>query len=114
MGRLLAQHGVNAEVLEREEILSSGAAKNLGIRATRAPLVAFLTADCSVRPDWSRRRVFVHQAGLPAIGSTLENAHPQNPIAWAAHFATWARGVRSPLRGGLSYERSIFDARVFS
>jgi glycosyltransferase involved in cell wall biosynthesis len=109
IAEIFARHGIDVTVIEREESLSPGAAKNLGINATRAPLVSFLAADHVVRPDWSRRRAFVHQAGAAALGSSLDNANPHNAFAWASHFFTLPRDVPAPLRGGVSYQRRLFE-----
>lgn len=113
MAQLLVHHGLDVIVIEREKGLNPGRARNIGIRATRAPFVAFLEADCMVAPDWSRRRVFVHQAGAAATSSALENAYPGNPFAWAGHFVAWRERVPSPLRGGVSYDRRLFESYGF-
>jgi glycosyltransferase involved in cell wall biosynthesis len=113
IAEIFARHGIDVTVIEREESLNPGAAKNLGINATRAPLVSFLAADHVVRPDWSRRRAFVHQAGAAALGSSLDNANPHNPFAWAGHFFTLPRDVPASLRGGVSYQRRLFDTYGF-
>ena len=109
MAQKLARQGIDVTVLDREECLNPGAARNIGINVTTAPLLAFLAADSVVNPGWARRLVFVHQAGVAATGSALENPHPHNPIAWAGHFASWHRWVTASLRGGVSYERRLFD-----
>ena len=109
MAQRLARQGIDVTVLDREEWLNPGAAKNIGIKATTAPLLAFLAADSVVAPGWARRLVFVHQAGVAATGSALENPHPHNPIAWAGHFASWHRWVTASLRGGVSFERRLFE-----
>jgi len=109
LAKVFDRHGINVPVIERRELLNPGEARNLGIQATTAPFVAFLAADCLVRADWSRRRVFFHKAGVAAIGSTLANAHPDNPLACAAHFVDWPARVSASLRGGVSYDRRLFE-----
>ena len=46
MAARLAAHGLDVPVIEREERLFVGGARNIGIEATRAPYVAFLASDC--------------------------------------------------------------------
>lgn len=49
------------------------AARNLGIRAARAPIVAFTDADCEPRPDWLTRlaEVFAEDPSLAGVGGGL-------------------------------------------
>lgn len=62
-----------------------GAARNEGVRATRAELVAFTDDDCHPRPDWLAELAATH-AGDPLrlVGGRVENALPENPYASAA------------------------------
>ncbi|TIP33062.1 MAG: glycosyltransferase, partial [Mesorhizobium sp.] len=43
---LLANAGLDVPVIECEERLFAGAARNRGIAATKAPFIAFLADDC--------------------------------------------------------------------
>jgi glycosyltransferase involved in cell wall biosynthesis len=85
MAALLARHGIDVPVIEHEHRLYAGAARNIGIKATRAPYVAFLASDCRATDGWARKRLAAHRTGLAAVGSAMENGEPDNPIAWAAH-----------------------------
>ena len=112
MPQLLASHGLNVPVIECQERLYVGAARNIGIKATSAPYVAFLAADCMATPGWVRQRIEAHQIGAAAVGSAVMNSNPRNPISWAAHLATWPRRVPGSRRGlayGASYERRLFE-----
>jgi len=108
MAKIFSDHGINVPVIESETIMSAGAAKNIGINATVAPFVAFLGADCIVRPDWSRRRSFFHLSGASTVGGAIENAYPNNAFAWADHFVSWPRRTAGRLRH-LSYDRRLFE-----
>ena len=112
MPQLLASHGLNVPVIEYQERLNVGAARNIGIKATSAPYVAFLAADCMATPGWVGQRIEAHQIGAAAVGSAVMNSNPRNPISWAAHLATWPRRVPGSRRGlayGASYERRLFE-----
>ena len=109
MAKILSDHGIDVPVIESETIMSAGAAKNIGIKATAAPYVAFLGADCIVRPDWARRRSFFHLSGASTVGGAIENAYPNNASAWADHFVSWPRRTAGRLRS-LSYDRRLFQA----
>jgi len=106
MVELLARHGFEAPVIERAEKLTAGAARNAGIRATRAPYVAFLAADCRATRGWAKERIAAHRAGTTAVGSAMANENLHNPFAWASHLAAWSD--RTP--GTCSYDRRVFEA----
>lgn len=110
----LAREGLDVPVIERSERLFAGAARNLGIEATRAPFVAFLAADCLAAPGWVAARLRRHERGAAAVASALLPAARRNPVSWAAHAALFARrmpGVPADLalRYGASYARELLD-----
>lgn len=112
MAQLLARHGLTVSVIECQERLYVGAARNIGIKATRAPYVAFLAADCMATTGWASCRIGAHHLGAPAVGSAVANPDPRSPIAWASHFVLWSRrtpGARKGLAYGASYDRRLFE-----
>jgi glycosyltransferase involved in cell wall biosynthesis len=112
MKGLLQRHGIDVPVIESDERLYAGAARNRGIRATQAPFVAFLAADCLATPGWVRERLEAHESGVAAVGSAVMNSHAHNPFAWAAHLTIWARrlpGAEKGLPFGASYKRQLFE-----
>jgi glycosyltransferase involved in cell wall biosynthesis len=112
--RLLAEHLDDILLIELEESVLVGAARNLGIKAACAPYIAFLAGDCRAEPGWVSARIEAHREGAPAVASVLTNSHPQNPIAWAAHLMTYGRrmpGVEQAQSAlfGASYDRDLFE-----
>lgn len=100
--------------IEVPELLWPGAARNVGIQATRARWVAFLASDLVAAPDWAAERLALHRAGKGAVASAVGNAQTDNIFAWAAHVTLHARRMsglprRKAHRYGASYERSLFD-----
>lgn len=94
--------------------LYPGAARNIGIEATRAPLLAFLAADCLALPGWAAARLAAHRAGAAAVASVLTNAYPEHSSAWAAllllhHRRLAAASRRHRLLYSLSYRRDVFE-----
>jgi hypothetical protein len=97
-------------VVSSEERRLPGAARNAGIRATRAPYVSFLAADCRALPGWARGRLRHHLAGADAVASSLVPA-ADDRISLAAHLLQ--NSFRLPhvevsplLRSGVSYSRA--------
>jgi GT2 family glycosyltransferase len=108
-----AGHGA-VPVIERDERLFAGAARNLGIGATRAPWVAFLAADCVAEPGWVRARLEAHRGGALAVASAITNADPESRVAWAAYMNEFHRRMPGARPGevllyGVSYARALFD-----
>lgn len=111
---LLTGAGVKVPVIEVGRRLFVGAARNLGIAATKAPFVAFLADDCLACSGWAEARMQRHLAGDRAVASAMVNSHPRNLIACAAHLIMFMRrlpGLPSDraLRYGVSFDRRLFD-----
>jgi glycosyltransferase involved in cell wall biosynthesis len=111
---LLAGAGLDAPVIEVPHQVFVGAARNIGIAATKAPFIAFLADDCLACPGWAEARIRHHAAGVGAVSSAMSNSHPRNPVACAAHLALFVRRLPGlpaelALRYGVSFERSLFD-----
>lgn len=113
-GAALRTRGLDVPVVHREEPLRVGAARNLGIEATRAPYLAFLAADCLAEPGWVRGRLTAHRAGALCVATAMTNAHPDRPSAWASY--ALQHHTRMPgyppeyaTRTGSSYARTIFE-----
>lgn len=111
---LLARRGLTVPVVEYQEILFAGAARNVGVSATQAPIVAFLASDCLAEPDWTAVRIARHRAGHTAVASAMVNSHPHNLFACAAHISNFAPRLpglpdRDAICYGASYHRSLFE-----
>ncbi len=111
----LAARGIDVPVVEHAARLMPGAARNLGVTATRAPFVAFLAADCLAQPGWVAGRLAAHARGAQAVGSVLINAYPGNRSAAAAALLLHHRRMaHSPPHHrlpnfGLSFERALLE-----
>jgi glycosyltransferase involved in cell wall biosynthesis len=110
---VLREHLSAIVLVEVAEPVYVGAARNIGIQASRAPFVAFLAGDCRATPGWVERRVQAHLDGERAIGSVVANDRTWNPFAWAAHLMTYGHRVTSAGGDGgvygASYDRALFD-----
>jgi GT2 family glycosyltransferase len=104
-----------AKFVEVSERLWPGAARNRGIAATRAPVVAFMASDHILTENWCAARLARHRAGHRAVACAVINSNRRSLVAWAHHLAILVRrlpGVPLNEAGlyGVSYERSLFEA----
>lgn len=101
-------------LIEIDEPLYVGAARNVGVDASRARFIAFLAGDCLAAPGWCSIRLHLHRAGaltvatpvMPEVRATLVaeagnrllywGRRPETPLAWIAPF-------------GRSYHRRLLD-----
>lgn len=110
----VARESLPAGVIELEERVLPGAARNRGIAATAARYVAFLAADCVAEEGWAAARLRAHRAGAVAVASAVTNPFATSVPAWTSYIALFHRrmpGVAAPqaLLYGVSYARELFD-----
>jgi glycosyltransferase involved in cell wall biosynthesis len=110
----LAKAVVDVTVIEHPSPVFPGTARNLGVRATRAPFVAFLAADCRAEPGWVAERLRMHRQGAGAVASVMTNGAPGSATAQATHLLAYSRRMAStpaPERAlyGLSYARTLLE-----
>jgi glycosyltransferase involved in cell wall biosynthesis len=110
----LRSAGIDVPVIHCEQRLCPGAARNLGVDATRAPYVAFLAGDCMAMPDWIAARLRSHRSGALAVASAVVNANPRNCCAWASYILSYVHRMPGTPSGkasryGVSYARVLFD-----
>ena len=110
----VAREGLAAVVIDLDERVLPGAARNRGIAATAARHVAFLAADCVAEEGWAAARLRAHRAGAVAVASAVTNPFTTNVPAWTSYIALFHRrmpGVAAPhaLLYGVSYTRELFD-----
>lgn len=104
----------DVRVLDHQDLLLPGAARNVGIDATSAPYVAFLACDCIAEAGWIRGRLDAHQQGAPAVASAVTNPFPRNLAAWTMYVSLFSNrmpGVPTDKASlyGASYDRCLFD-----
>ncbi len=92
--------------------LQVGAARNIGVAASRAPFVSFLAGDCRALPGWVSGRLARHRAGMLTVSSAVVGEEGSGPVALAAsrlHYATRHPRTddRNVMHYGLSYARHV-------
>jgi hypothetical protein len=105
---------LGVRVVETPEVRYVGAARNLGIAATRAPVVAFLAGDCRAEPGWLAARLALHRAGHRAVASSLTNGCPHGVVSWASYALLSVNRMPTlmpdeALRYGVSYDRDLLQ-----
>ncbi len=104
-------------VLSSPDRLFAGSARNLAVPQTRAPLIAFLDADCTVDAGWVDQVCSAHAGPGLLIGGSVDNAPTRSLVAWAYYFCEFnlwlpaARGRSMSEAAGccLSMKREAFD-----
>ncbi len=97
--------------------LYCGDARNLALAVTRAPIVAFLDADCFVEPSWIAALLEAHRSPHLLVGGSIENGTPASALAWAYYFCEFSLWLprKRPAEIGeiagscLSFKREAYD-----
>jgi hypothetical protein len=112
VARNLAPVADHVRLIRCDTPLFVGAARNIGIAASRAPFVAFLAGDCLARPGWVAARLARHRAGADAVSSAVVAPQGAGLVSQAAALLHY--GARHPRVGprhrshyGLSYARRL-------
>jgi len=83
----------SVKVIPFGSILSSTAAARVaGVRAARAPIVAFVEDHSFPQPGWAAALMAAHNGNWAAVGPSVGNANPQYAISWAnllIEYAPW-------------------------
>jgi glycosyltransferase involved in cell wall biosynthesis len=68
-------HGV--QVIRHEVNRGLAAARNTGVRAATAPVVAFLDDDCEPEPEWARELLAAYSGGVVGVGGDIVPCGPE-------------------------------------
>lgn len=97
-----------------DQPLLVGAARNIGIDASRAPFVSFLAGDCLAETGWTAGRLKRHRHGAWMVATPVLPQRNASLVAEAANrLLYWGRRPETPLAYvapfGRSYDRRLFD-----
>jgi glycosyltransferase involved in cell wall biosynthesis len=103
-------------VVDSRERLRPGPARNRGVEAARGEHVAFIPDDAVAHPDWLARRLQTHRSGYEAVGGSIGNGTPRNPVGTAGYFLEYSALIPSrrvladqKIPHCLSYRRDLFQ-----
>lgn len=80
------------QVVEIGPMTSTAAARAAGVRAARAPLVAFAEDHCFPMAGWAEALIDAHRAPWAGVGPVMRNANPETATSWAnllVEYAPW-------------------------
>lgn len=80
----------SVQVRHFQERWFCGEARNFGLKLARAPIIAFLDADCFVGPDWIEAIWEAHQHPAWVMGGVIDNGSPDSLLAWAYYFSEFS------------------------
>ncbi|MFY9611777.1 MAG: glycosyltransferase [Blastocatellia bacterium] len=77
--RIVEREFPSVRLIHLETRTYAGAARNVGLRATRAPYCLMIDSDCVARPDLIERMIVQHRAEhYAAVGGSLANGTPRS------------------------------------
>ena len=71
------------QVVRLDSLSPTGPARAAGIRAARAPVVAFGEEHCFPEPTWAQALIDAHRDEYAAVGPAVHNANPETVVSWA-------------------------------
>lgn len=110
----LQEHLDFIRIISIEERLYAGAARNVGIDASKAKFVAFLASDCVPLDGWLEDCLNAHLDGYSAVPSIIE---PQKNVSnvslanwiWLYSYRLGATSMIEESAYSFSYSRRLFD-----
>lgn len=111
--QLLRQAGFDVKVVESQNLLFAGGARNAGIAEATAPYIAFLACDCIAAPNWVSERLALHLAGHRVVASSVMPVRFLNLVSWADHLLLFPHRLpflsnKKAILYGASFAREIF------
>lgn len=94
-----------------------GDARNIAVSVARAPIVAFIDADCTTAKGWVDAVIEAHQAPHLAIGGAIGNGTPESYVGWAAYFTEFSqwkpdyekKELTDIAGASMTYKKEVFE-----
>jgi GT2 family glycosyltransferase len=116
-GDLVAERFPEVRLIRFAERKFPGDARNAGIAAARASIVASVDADCEAREDWVEEILEAHREPVAVIGGPVANASRASYVGCAAYlceFSDWMPGssrrwIANMPTANISYKKKLFS-----
>lgn len=98
------------KLIHLERRTFAGAARNIGVRATRAQYCLMVDSDCIAQPDLIERMIARHRGGnYAAVGGSLKNGTPASLSGWTGYLLEFKEFIpKAPMR----LEKTVPTANV--
>ncbi|MGI8497884.1 MAG: glycosyltransferase family 2 protein [Gemmatimonadaceae bacterium] len=90
-------------VLSVPDISPGGRARGAGVRAARAPVVAFAEDHCFPDRDWAAALIRAHRERWAGVGPVIRNANPETAVSRADLFIGYGRWLAPGHAGTVNY-----------
>ncbi len=117
-GPIVAREFPTVHLIRREKRTFAGAARNIGIRATRGRFCWMIDSDCVARPDVIEQAVKRHREGdFAAVTGSLRNGTPRSLSGWVGYLIEFKEFMpTAPFRlepgaptANIMYRRTVFE-----
>ena len=116
--QIVEQEYPSVRLIHLEKRTFAGAARNVGVQATRAPFCLMIDSDCIAQPDLIERMMARHrERHYVAVGGSVRNGTPRSLSGWIGYLiefkelmpSTPARLVSNVPTGNAAYRREAFE-----
>ena len=74
--------------------MTLASAQAAGIRAARAPIIAFTEDHCFPAEQWAEALIKRHEEPWAGVGPTMKNANPESTVSWANFIMKYGRWIQ--------------------
>lgn len=116
--KIVEQEFPSARLIHFDKRTFAGAARNAGVRATKAPYCLMIDSDCVAQPDLIERVVARHrEAEYAAVGGSLVNGTPASLSGWIGYLIEFKEFMpTTPMRleknvptANIAYRREVLE-----
>jgi GT2 family glycosyltransferase len=116
--QIVAREFPSVRLIHLDRRTFAGAARNVGVRSTRAPFCLMIDSDCVAQHDLLERMIVRHrEAEYAAVGGSLRNGTPKSLSGWTGYLLEFKEFIPgAPLRlektvptANVAYRRDVLE-----